>query len=63
MAKSINSMTKAELKAVIIKQGKRLDKAKFYYRQQKTKIDELVAINDNAVKLLRKSYIVKNRKK
>lgn len=54
MAKSLSKLTKAELMKVIVEQVKRLDKAKFYYRQQRTKIDELVAINTSAIKLLRK---------
>jgi len=61
MAKSIKSMTKAELVAVVIEQGKRLDRAKFYYRQQRAKIDELVSINDKAVQLLKKKSTIKTK--
>jgi hypothetical protein len=63
MAKSIKSMTKAELVAVVIEQGARLDKAKFYYRQQRDKINELVAVNESVIKLLRKKPVIKTRKK
>ena len=61
MAKSIKSMTKAELVKVVIEQGKRLDRAKFYYRQQRSKIDELVSINDKAVQLLKKKSTIKTK--
>lgn len=63
MAKSIKSMSKAELVAVVIEQGARLDKAKFYYRQQRDKIAQLVTVNEKAIKLLRAKPVVKYRKK
>ena len=50
--KRLSSMTKAELIETVINQGKRLDRAKFYYRQQSAKIDELVEVNDKAIKML-----------
>lgn len=59
MSKPIKSMTKTELIKVVIEQGKRLDKAKFYYRQQRAKIDELAGVNKEALKLLSKVKVPK----
>ncbi len=54
MAKSIKSMTKVELIKVVVEQGKRLERAKFYYRQQRAHIVELIDMSNKAVKLLNK---------
>ena len=52
--KRLSLLTKAELIKLVQLQSKRLVKAKFYYRQQRDKIDKLVVINNKALDALRK---------